>query len=101
LAGAYSFKCRVYRASFHNRQWPAKTPLPPLPPELHTLQVTKDNIILNHLASLQSGFGPDFQRFDAYVQSALGPHITVTTIPPPATAAPGGNTPPAPTVPWK
>jgi len=88
----------AYRVQFHDRKWPAKTPLPPLPPELHTLQVTKDNITLNHLASLQSGFGTDFQRFDTYVQSALGPHITVTKLKAPA---PGATVPPALPVPWK
>ena len=91
----------LYRANFHNGKWPAKTPMPPLPAELHTLQVAKDNIILNHVAALQSGFGTDFQRFDTYVQSALGPHITVTTIPSPPTAPPAGTIPPAPPVPWK
>jgi hypothetical protein len=91
----------LYRANFQGGRWPAGTPLPPLPAQLHTLQVAKDNIILNHLGALQSGFGSDFQRFDTYVQSALGPHITVTTVKPPATAPPAGAIPPAPPAPWK
>jgi hypothetical protein len=91
----------LYRTNFPNGKWPAKTPLPPLPPQLHALQVTKDNIILNHVATLQSGFGADFQRFDTYVQTALGPHITVTTIKPPAAAPPAGSPPPAAPAPWK
>ena len=81
----------LYRAQFPTKgKWPAKTPL-----------VTKDNITLNHLASLQSGFGTDFQRFDTYVQSALGPHITVTALKPPAAPVPGSSMPPALPVPWK
>jgi len=89
----------TYRAQFHNGEWPRNRPLPPLPPELKTLQTAKDNVILNHLAALQTGFGSDrFQHFDGYVQTAIAPHVTVTTLTPPA--PPEGTPPPLPPVQW-
>jgi hypothetical protein len=89
----------TYRAQFHNGEWPRSKPLPPLPPELRTLQTAKDNIIWNHLAALQRGFGSDrFQHFDGYVQTAIAPHITMTTLTPPA--PPDGTPPPLPPAQW-
>jgi hypothetical protein len=91
----------TYRAQFPAAGWSRKKPLPAPPAELHTLQVTRDNITMSNVAALQSGFGADFQRFDTYVQSALGPHITVTTATTPAAPPSGGTAPPALPVPWK
>jgi hypothetical protein len=89
-----------YRAQFRNGKWPRNTPLPPPPPELKTLQATKDNIIQGHLTALQAGFGSDrFQHFDGFVQTAIAPHITVTTLAPPT--LPGGTPPPLQPIQWK
>lgn len=89
----------TYRAQFNNGKWPRNEPLPPLPPELKTLQTTKDNIVLGHLAALQTGFGADrFQHFDGYVQTAIAPHVTVTALAPPV--PPGGTPPPLPPIQW-
>ena len=82
-----------FRTQLQNNQWPAGQPRPAPPPELKVLQSTKDNIILNGLASLQSGFGASrFQHLDNYVQTVIAPHITVTNLPqvptPPKTTTP-------------
>jgi hypothetical protein len=91
----------IYRQQFPNGKWSAKTPPPPAPPELRTLQTAKNNIILKHVAALQTGFGAArFQHLDAYVQSAVAPHITVTKPNIPARPKPG-TLPPLLPVPWK
>ncbi len=82
-----------FRAQFQNNRWPAGQALPPPPVELKTLQTTKDNIVLNGLASLQSGFRASrFQHLDNYVQTVIAPHVTLTTLPqvpvPPKTSTP-------------
>ena len=60
----------------------AGAPVPRPTAELKTLQDAKDNAILGRLSALQVGLGASaFQRLDAYVQSAITPHVTVTTAP--------------------
>jgi hypothetical protein len=89
----------TYRAQFPNGKWPRHKPLPPLPPELKTLQTAKDNIYSSHLASLQTGFGADrFQHLDGFVQTTIAPHVKVTTLNWPA--PPSGTPPALPPITW-
>ena len=76
----------TYRAQLPSNRLPSKGDLPALPPELKTLQAAKDQAVLDHVTSLQTGFGTDrFQHFDSWVQSAITPHITVAQAPAKAT----------------
>jgi len=85
-----------YRAQFRKG-----TPRPPLPPELLTLQTQKDNLILNGLAAIQTGFGAArFQNLDTFVQKDIAPHITLSTANLPASPATKGTLPPMQPVPW-
>lgn len=90
-------------AQFAGKKWPHGKPLPSLPPEFHALQLAKDNIILGHLSTIQSGFGAArFQHLDNFVQAAIAPHITLTTArqPAPATADQGKTLRRLPPVAW-
>jgi hypothetical protein len=72
----------IYRSQFPGGKRPKGKPWPPLPPQLHTLQVAKDNVIFSHIATLQTGFGASrFQNLDTFVQAEIAPHITLTTAP--------------------
>jgi len=76
----------VFRAQFAGGKWPKSKPLPAPPAELQSLQAAKDNIILGHLSTIQSGFGASrFQHLDSFVQATIAPHITLTTAPTPGT----------------
>jgi hypothetical protein len=95
----------LYRAQIPGGKWPKGKPLPPIPPQLHTLQVTKDNVILSHIASLQTGFGATrFQILDTFVQATITPHITLSTTPKTAssstTAGASKTLPQLPPAPW-
>jgi hypothetical protein len=91
----------IYRQAFRNGAWPPSTPLPPIPPEARRLQAEKDKVVRDHVASLQSAFGAErFQRFDAYVQAAVAPHISSTPVKIPAPTD-GRYLPPLEPVPWK
>jgi len=84
-----------YRASLKNS--PANSP-PPLPAELHTLQVQKDNLVLGGVAALQSGYGTArFQHLDTFVQATVTPNITTNTLT--ASAPKKAPSPPAKTSP--
>ena len=91
----------TYRAQFHNGKWPAKTPLPPLPAALRTLQTQKDNLILNGLAAIQAGYAAaSFQNLDSFVQNDIAPHITLSVKQPPQPAK-GVTLPPLQPIPWQ
>jgi hypothetical protein len=93
----------AFRAQFANGRWPRGTPLPQPSPELKTLQIAKNNIVLNHLGALQTAFGSDrFQHFDNFVQTVIAPQITVSTVPksPVQPPPPGGTYPVLPPVQW-
>lgn len=94
----------MYRARFSNRKWDPKN-VPPLPPELQTLQTQKDNLILNGLGALQTGFGATrFQVLDTFVQNDIAPHVslltTKSTAPVASPPAKKGPLPPMQPVTW-
>ncbi len=79
----------------------SRSTMPPLPPELATLQTQKDNLILSSLAAVQSGFGSSrFQNLDKFVQSYIAPHITVATAAVPTPPTKPSSPPPMQPVPW-
>lgn len=89
-----------YRAQLPHDKWKPGAALPALPAGLQTLQTQKDNLVLNAIAAIQSGYGAArFQNLDAFVQSELAPHITLTTAKPPTPATPGTTLPPLQPVP--
>jgi hypothetical protein len=90
----------IYRQQFSRGKWPKGTPLPPVPTEMQTLQAAKDNIVLNHVAALQTAFGAArFQNLDSYVQADIAPHITLSK--PNVAARPTASSlPPLQPVPW-
>jgi hypothetical protein len=93
----------LFRSQFAGVKLPHGKPLPAPPPQLRTLQATKDNIIMSHLSSIQTGFGTGrFQHLDNFVQSQVAPHITLTTVLKPAakTADQGKTLPLLPPLPW-
>jgi hypothetical protein len=92
----------TYRAQFPNGKWPANTPLPPVPPELFTLQNEKDTVILNGLKAVQSEFAPDrFKQLDAFVQKDIAPHVTLDNVKLPPRPATSGPLPAMQPVQWK
>jgi len=91
----------TYRAQIPNGKWPAKTPLPPLPAELQTLQTQKDNLILNGLAAIQAGYAAaSFQNLDSFAQNDIAPHIALSVKQPPPPAK-GVTLPPLQPIPWQ
>jgi len=83
----------IFRSQFAGGKWPRGKPLPPPPPVLHTLQAAKDKVILDHLATIQNGFGTArFQHLDSFVQAAIAPHITLAAAPALAAAKAGSKT---------
>jgi hypothetical protein len=93
----------LFRGQFARGKWPKGQPLPVPPPELQTLQTAKDNVILGHVSTLQSGFGASrFQHLDSFIQANIAQHITLATIPTagPKTADQGKTLPQLPPIPW-
>jgi hypothetical protein len=90
----------AYRGQLQGRAFNGA--LPPLPPELQSLQTQKDNLVLNAVATIQAAFGSTrFQNLDTFVQTYVVPHITVTSIKAPAPPAKTGPLPPMQPVPWQ
>jgi len=72
-----------------------------LPPELQTWQTAKDNLILNGVAAIQSGYGAArFQNLDTFVQTDIAPHITLNSTPLPVPPAKGVTLPLLPPIQW-
>jgi hypothetical protein len=55
---------------------PGTAPVPAAMPELAELQKERDEIIMRYRQNIKDVFGPDFDRFEAFVHSSITSNIT-------------------------